>query len=220
MHSSSLRGDDFEMAVGGRAVRHDEHFRRFTRTRRLGLVAPTRTDGAGAINLVMAYVTAFYDDYRAEGGEFFAYPDFFTFQRQSPPADYGMFDIGPYHKCVAVEPDAAQTLQAITDRGVNVLLVPDGAPVGNSFGDVELASARRNIDRCYVYAFEGRVDDADVTIRCARSPFDQWVGQMFDTVKDDPSLPQRRRAWFDQCSADHLEQSFRRVSMSEALAHL
>ena len=37
-----------------------------------------------------------------------------------------MFDIWPEHKDVLVGTDAVERLNAITDRGVNILLVPDG----------------------------------------------------------------------------------------------
>ena len=72
----------------------------------------------------MAYVTAFYDRYRERGSDCFAYPDFFTFQHEAPCADYGMFDIWPYHKNIHVQHNAQQAAEAITGRGVNVLLVP------------------------------------------------------------------------------------------------
>ncbi|WP_179959311.1 hypothetical protein [Marinobacter changyiensis] len=54
----------------------------------------------------------------------------FTFQREAPCADYGMFDIWPYHKNVQVPPDAQQVAEAMTGRGVNVLLVPTVNPEG------------------------------------------------------------------------------------------
>ena len=221
MHSSTLRGTDFEMIVEGRAQTHADYFRGFTRTKRLGIAAPNRIDGAGAGNLVLAYVTAFYDDYRAESEKFYAYPDFFSFQQTTPLANYGSFDFWPDHKNVHVERDAAQVLQAITDRGVNVLVVPDGEPREHEFHDVALASVQRNIERCYIYCFEGRVTDADITIRCARSPLGDWTENLFDTLEDDPQVQQYRRAWLDQNNAnDHLEQSYRRVTLDEALARL
>ncbi|MDP7131889.1 MAG: hypothetical protein QF437_15435, partial [Planctomycetota bacterium] len=91
---------------------HSEFFAGFANTDRLGLFTPDRFEGAGAVTLVMAYVTAFYDRYRESGSEFFAYPDFFTFQREAPCADYCMFDIWPYHKNVHIPPDAQQTAEA------------------------------------------------------------------------------------------------------------
>ena len=179
---------------------------------------PPRTAPNGS--LIMAHVTTFYDDYRADGTDFFAYPDFFAFQKQTPLADYAMFDIWPNHKIVHVDPDHTQVLQAINDRGVNVLLVPDGEPKDLDFDRIVLASARRNIDQCYVYALDGPLAHADVSIRCERSPFVDWVENMFNTIEDDAEVQKRCRTWVDQCPDDHLEQSYRRVNLDEALARL
>jgi hypothetical protein len=216
-----LRGTDFEIIVDGRPRAHDSFFRGFSRNRRLGLLAPQRTDGAGAINLVMAHVTAFYDDYRADGGEFFVYPDFFAFQHEKPLARYAMFDIWPDHKLVCVDPQPTETLRAVTDRAVNILLLPDGKPTEHEINDVALASARRNIDQCYVYAPGGHARDADVTIRCNRSPFDEWVTHMFDSLEPDSAAQQRKTEWLAGCDGQKvLEQSFRRVNLDEALTLL
>ena len=124
MHSSKLRDGDFEMVVRGHPVALAEYFRGFTNTKRLGLLAPNRLEGVGAVNLVMAHATAFYNAYRALGEDFFAYPDYFTFQSREPKAAYGMFDIWPAHKDVLVGAAAAERLNAITDRAVNILLDP------------------------------------------------------------------------------------------------
>ena len=166
MHSADvLRGSDFEILVEGRQRDHAEFFRGFTNTRRLGLFAPYRIDGVGASNLILAYVTAFYDVYRATGEDFFAYTDFFVFQPASPVASYAMLDIWPDHKWVSVGDSAFERLNAINDRGVNVLIVPDRKSAEPKYERPQLASAQRNIDTCYAYSFEGRVEAADLVIR-------------------------------------------------------
>ena len=50
MHSTEiLRTDSFEFQVDGEPVTHADYFQSFTKTRRLGLLAPNRIDGFGAI---------------------------------------------------------------------------------------------------------------------------------------------------------------------------
>ena len=127
MHSSTLRGTDFDLLVDGARVTHAEFFAGFAATRRLGLISPAPLTGLGATALVMAHVTAFYDAYRARGDEFSAYPDFFTFQRAARVARYGMLDIWPERKDVAVGLEPGDVVDAVTDRGVGILLVPDRA---------------------------------------------------------------------------------------------
>ncbi len=116
VHSSKLRGTDFQIRYRGEEISHADFFSDLAKTDRLGVLAPARYEGAGAVTLILAYVTAFYDRYRAEGDDFFAYPDFFTFQRREPIASYGWLDISPGHKNVRVPDGANETAQAITDR--------------------------------------------------------------------------------------------------------
>ena len=87
MHSSKLRGSDFHLKTSGNRIDHRAFFADFAKTDRLGVFAPERYEAAGAATLIMAYVTAFYDCYRSEGADFFAYPDFFTFQRKGSPVE-------------------------------------------------------------------------------------------------------------------------------------
>ena len=214
MHSSKLGDSDFEMIARGHPVALAEYFRGFTNTKRLGLLAPNGLEGVGAVNLVMAHVTAFYNTYRATGEDFFAYPDYFTFQSRTPKAAYGMFDIWPEHKDVLVGTDAAERLNAITDRGVNILLVPDGPPTPREYQRQQLASAERLIETCYAYSATGAVADSDLVIRGPVDPLAAWCQSVCDSVPDG----ERGEGWHGQGPV--LEQSFRRISRQDALARL
>ena len=214
MHSSKLGDSDFEMIARGHPVALAEYFRGFTNTKRLGLLAPNGLEGVGAVNLVMAHVTAFYNAYRATGEDFFAYPDYFTFQSRTPKAAYGMFDIWPEHKDVLVGTDAAERLNAITDRGVNILLVPDGPPTPREYQRQQLASAERLIETCYAYSATGAVADPDLVIRGPVDPLAAWCQNVCDSVPDG----ERGEGWHGQGPV--LEQSFRRISRQDALARL
>ena len=237
MHSTVLRGTDFDITVGGRPEAHGDYFRAFDRKGRLGVVAPRRIDGAGAINLIMAYVTAFYDDYRRDGDAFFAYPDFFVFQQMAPLANYCMFDIWPEYKLIYVGPpgatgpagtgeapgpaDATAMLSALTNHGVQILLVPDVASPEHAFHKVALASARRCIERCYAYDFTGQAAGADVVIASRQSALlREWAGNMFDSVSSDDAVEGRARAWLAASRGERLEQSFRRIDLDDALARI
>ena len=214
MHSSKLGDSDFEMIARGHPVALAEYFRGFTNTKRLGLLAPNGLEGVGAVNLIMAHVTAFYNTYRATGEDFFAYPDYFTFQSRTPKAAYGMFDIWPEHKDVLVGTDAAERLNAITDRGVNILLVPDGPPTPREYQRQQLASAERLIETCYAYSATGAVADPDLVIRGPVDPLAAWCQSVCDSVPDS----ERGEGWHGQGPV--LEQSFRRISRQDALARL
>lgn len=214
MHSSILSDSDFEMIARGHPVALAEYFRGFTNTKRLGLLAPSRLEGVGAVNLVMAHTTAFYNTYRARGEDFFAYPDYFTFQSRAPKAAYGMFDIWPAHKDVLVGAGAAERLDAITDRAINILLVPDGPPAPCEYQRQQLAAAERLIETCYAYSATGAVADPDLVIRCPVDPLAAWCQSVVESVPDSG----RGKSWHGQGPV--LEQSFRRISRQDALARL
>lgn len=214
MHSSNLRGSDFHLSWKGREVLHRGFFRDHERDTRVGLVAPDGTGGVGAVTLAMACVTAFYDGYRREGGEFFAYPDFFTFQRRDRLVDYGYFDFWP-DKDVRVPDDRNGTVAAIADRAINVLLVPDDPPTEGRLELVQNERIRRPLQRCFVYSRRGVVAGADLVIRCAVEPFATYVANVLRSI-DEP-MPDWLESRDDRPA---LEQSFRETTIDDALKRL
>ncbi len=220
MHSSSLRGTDFKIVWRGRALFHAEFFSSVQDTDRVGIVIPHRFDGIGAITLIMSYVTTFYDRYRERGPEFFAYPDFFTFQHEFPCADYGMFDIWPTHKNVHVSQDAQKTAEAITDRGVTVLLVPDNEAREVAIAPVERESARRNVRRCFAYSENGTTASSDLVIECQSHLLSHCALAVLDSLPADDALREQRKRWLERMATPTLSQSFRELDLSEALRRI
>ena len=220
MHSSELRGDGFRIERGGVVVGHAEMFASFRETDRLGGVMSGPLDGLGATTLIMAHVAAFYDRYRERGGEFFAYADFFTFQRGGVCADYGMCDIWPAHKQVLVPDDGQGTVEAVTDRGVNVLLVPDGRVRAEAIEPVDMESARRNVRCCYVYSETGVTAEADLVIECDRDPLEKYAMSVVDTLPNDEAQGAARARWAAGMKGDVIRQTFRAVTLDEALARV
>ncbi len=220
MHSSSLRGTDFQIAWRGKTVPHSEFFSSVHITDRVGVVTPRRFEGLGAITLVMSYATAFYDRYRERGSEFFAYPDFFTFQYQSPCANYCMCDIWPDHKNVYVSQDTQKTVQAITERGATVLLVPDYNGAEATIEPVELESARRTVKHCFAYSETGTTASSDLAIECKSQPLGDWALAVLDSLPDDETSQTLRGQWQERVASGRLSQSFRELDLSEALTRI
>jgi len=217
LHSSVLRGYDFKLTANGADVLHRRLFGEVEKTTRLGVVAPNRFEGTGAALLILAYATAFYDRYREESGDFHAYPDFFVFQAHAPVASYGMLDVWPHHKMVYVEP--GEIAAAVTDRAVNVLLLPEGPSCDSAIDKVTIESARRTISKCYAYSPTGDVANPDMTITCARDPVAEWVLTVFGSVVDDEATA-AQKDWLAQVDKDTIVQSFREIALDEALAGL
>lgn len=208
------------MTWRGGAIPHADLFASFQDTDRVGVVVPSRFDGIGAITLIMAYVTAFYDRYRERGPEFYAYPDFFTFQREAPCADYGMFDIWPYHKNIHVGHDAQQAAEAITGRGMNVLLVPDNDAREVGISPVEVESARRTVQRCFAYSESGTTVSSDLVIECRSDLLRDYAMAVLDSLPASDEVLEQRRQWKARLATDTLRQTFRELDVSDALRRI
>ncbi|MCA9987537.1 MAG: hypothetical protein KDE59_24680 [Anaerolineales bacterium] len=220
MHSSILRGHDFTLYQGGQPRSHAAYFAGFSPLERLGLVAPTNVEGAGAATLILAYVTAFYDCYRQHQETFYAYPDYYSFQSRQPLADHKMLDIWPAHKEILVPDDAAARLTAIVDRGITVLLVPERPPCSNEFAAELRESARRTIKRCYLYSGAGQVEKADLTFGSANPDVVTWAESIFATP-DLPNSGPAQQIWRQgSLTKSGITQSFRTISLEEALSRL
>lgn len=220
MHSSTLRGHDFTLYQDGQPRSHAAYFAGFSPQERLGLIAPTNLEGAGAATLILAYVTAFYDCYRQQQATFFAYPDYYSFQGRQPLADHKMLDIWPPHKELFVPDEPAARLTAIVDRGITVLLLPDQPPRPNEFAAELRESARRTIRRCYLYDGSGQVGRADLTVGSANPDVVAWADSIFAT----PGLPDpgpAQQNWRQgSLTTSGITQSFRTIPFADALSRL
>ena len=212
MHTSDLRGADFTLVLDGKETTHGDVFGDFPVTRRVGLICPEPLDGLGAATLLLSCVTAFYDGYRATATSFFAYPDFFTFHLRSP-ASYCSFDIWPDHKNVAVD---SQTLtDDITDRGVDTLIVPDDWTGTGDLQPVQQAALNRTLKSAFAYRPCVIADDFDLTISCRRDPVATWADKAIESMVDTD-----RVAWARAADDDRLEQSFRQLTLADAVSRL
>jgi hypothetical protein len=202
MHTTGLRSDDFRITVAGRSATIADIFPGFDEHDRLGIVIADDLGAAGAGSLILAAVTAFYDRLRAGGPRFFAYADYFAFHVGSDRGTLRKLDVYPGHKEVVVAADPEPNLQAINDRGVTRLLVPDGPTATPELAAETRHSAERRIRTALVYSSTGECTNPDVVVR-GSAQSDAYIDAM---------LQDRRER--------SQEQSFRRVSVGEALGLL
>jgi hypothetical protein len=221
MHTTQLlSSDDFAFIQDGQPVPMSDLVPGLTVLDRLGVVMRGPADGVGASNLLLACVTAFYDLHRAAGEPFFAYPDYFTFQATPHPARYSSLDIWPPHKNVQVPPDPEQVLHAVNDRGVTLLLVPEGPAAERPLEKSSLSSARRRIRACYVYSPDGRVRAPDFSVRRPAGVVEPYIRKVFESIQDGEMRQKLLTGWEKRQEADGAEETYRRVSLEEALAFL
>jgi hypothetical protein len=165
VHSSELRSEQFEVAIGGRAARPVDLFPNFDEGSRIGLVVRDDFGAVGASGLLLAAITAFYDIQRARNpGGFFRYPDYFLFHVGRIRGNHMMLDVFPDHKEVVVADDPEIILRAVNDRGITHLVVPDGEARAPDFRPQTVNGAANRIEGALIYAPDGRVGGADVAI--------------------------------------------------------
>ena len=165
MHTSDeLRLAEFDIRIGDQQATFAELFPNFTEHDRLGVVVTSPFGATGASTLILATITAFYDLQRAKQVDYFLYPDYFLFHVGADHGDHNMLDIYPGHKEIVVADEAEQLLQAINDRAITRLLVPDEIPANPNFQAETIGGAKRRLVSALVYSPTGRVTHPDVTI--------------------------------------------------------
>jgi len=218
MHTTEeLDSTSFEYRVDGNEISRETVLPSVSSDDRIGVVMGRGDEGIGAGNLILSYVTAFYDHLReTREGDFFEYPDYYTFQTTSDPAEYRMLDIYPDHKSVSVEPDAEQLVRAINDRAITTLAVPDISPVPLDVDRITLQSASRRIDHCYLYAPDGRLSSADFSICQPRQPATDWFETTIESLNGDSTVSIPSFGPDDE----RIVQQFRQISIEKALERL
>lgn len=219
MHTTVLRSHDFAIAVAGETATLDDVFPGFDGDDRLGIVIHHQLGAAGAGSLILAAVTAFYEELRATGEPFFAYPDHFAFHVGADRGTLRKLDVYPAHKEIVVPNEAEAILQAINDRGVTRLLVPDrrdgpdgpnrpavAGPSGPAFDRETLHSAQRRIRTALVYSPTGLTPGADVLVR-GSAQSDAYIDAMLQNPEGEAQEPRPA-------------QSFRRTDPHQVLSLL
>ena len=124
MHTSGqLRSDSFAIELEGRPA-SIEMLVGFAPLPRWGCVSY----GAVVGNLLLAAVTAFYDAQRARAEDFFIYPDYFLFHVGARSATTRCSMCGPRTRRWSCPTTPEAILEAINDRAITWLVVPDGEP--------------------------------------------------------------------------------------------
>lgn len=166
MHTSSELSDrSFAISIDGVASGLRDLFPGFDEHDRIGLIVSRPHGALGASLLYLAAVHAFYELCRQRSDEFWIYPDFFFFHVGCRHGHHGSLDVWPDHKELLVDAHGDRLLEAVNDRAVTRLLVPDDLAVGRPQRREGLASYAWRMRGAFLYSSSGRVPGADVTIR-------------------------------------------------------
>lgn len=166
MHTAHLSPDLFSVQIEGRAASAAELLPGWTRHDRFGILLHEPFGALGASLLIQAVVAHFFAHRRAEQYDAIPmYPEIYAFHVGGPHGDHSMFDFWPGQKEVHVACDAGTVLDAINERAITRLAVPDGVSSPPTLLWPELSSARNRVVSSFIYGSEGDVDPADVSIR-------------------------------------------------------
>jgi hypothetical protein len=158
----------FAITRSGRPSTRDELLPQWSPLDRLGLVVKEPFGALGASHLIQLAITAFYDIRperragRVDGMDPRAiYPEIFLFHVGGAHGDHSAFDFWPARKEVFVKGDARAVLDAINDRAITRLGVPDGEPAPIVHEHKEPAAARDRIASAFAYSASGRLSEAE-----------------------------------------------------------
>jgi hypothetical protein len=155
----------FRVAIEGRPSSRGELLRDWGPHDRLGVVVHEPLGTIGASYLLQLAITAFYDARPSRRDRTApVYPDVFVLHVGGRFGDHADFDVYPPRKEVFVENTPRAVLEALNDRGITRLLVPDRAPEPVQHGWKEPAQALDRVVDAWAYAASGRVEGGDVAI--------------------------------------------------------
>jgi hypothetical protein len=193
MHvATQLERSLFNVAVDGTATTREAVLGDWTTLDRFGIIAHEPYGPLGASYLLQLAITAWYD---ARPGRRHPddglYPEIYVFHVGGRWGEHAFFDVYPPRKEVFVDNDPKLVLEAINDRAITHLAVPDRRPERVQHGFKEPMQARDRIARVWAYDSSGRTRDADVAIT-ASSPRADANAKM--TLHPDASYAEQQAA--------------------------
>lgn len=172
---------------------------------RLGIVVREPFGSLGASLLIQLAVTAFYDAAPARRDAEPQYPEIYLFHVGGRFGDHRPFDFWPPRKEVFVADDPLKLIEALNDRAITFLTLPQ-VPMDGSKTDAALEqsgapwseqnSFRERTKSVILYSPDGRVDNGNMTIN-GRSDVLEHNGER-------TANPGRSLEWFQQLRQDQL----------------
>ena len=165
MHTATLlRASMFDIEIGGAPSGVDELLPGWHLHDRLGLVIDEPLGGLGATHLVQVAISCFYAISQRRREALTVYPEIYAFHVGGGQGSHAAFDFWPARREVILSHDPRDLLDAINDRGITRLVIPDRERREIEFRSKEADTALDRIQSAFLYAPGGRIEDADVKI--------------------------------------------------------
>lgn len=166
MHVATLlRTDMFQIRIAGKPATMDDLFPGWTALDRFGLVIDQTMGGVGATQLLQCAMMAYYDVKPERRSARATYPEIYAFHIGKSHGAHAPYDFWPARREVILRTsDHREVLDAINDRGITRLAVPDRPPRDVVHRPKEVDAALDRITSAFVYDASGRVAGGEVEI--------------------------------------------------------
>jgi hypothetical protein len=166
MHVATLlKSSMFDVRIEGQPASIADVFPDWHSHDRFGLVIDEAFGGIGATHLLQIAMTSFYDVKASRRNELAVYPEIYAFHIGRGRGAHAPYDFWPARREVILKTtDHREVLDAINDRGITRLAVPDRKPRTVEHRPKEVDAALDRIASAFVYHPSGRIADADLMI--------------------------------------------------------
>lgn len=166
MHVATLlKTAMFDVAIDGRPASIVDLFPDWHAHDRFGLVIDDAFGGIGATHLLQSAMMAYYDVKPSRRTSLTVYPEIYAFHIGKGHGAHAPYDFWPARREVILRTtDHREVLDAINDRGITRLAVPDRPMREVTHRPKEEDAAYDRIASAFVYSATGRADGADVFI--------------------------------------------------------
>jgi hypothetical protein len=162
---SLLKTEMFDVEIDGHPASITDLFPDWHAHDRFGLVIDEPFGGLGATHLLQSAMMAYYDVRPTRRTSRAVYPEIYAFHVGRGYGAHAPYDFWPARREVILRTsDHREILDAINDRGITRLAVPDRPMRDVVHRPKEEDAAFDRIASAFVYSATGRVVDADVTI--------------------------------------------------------
>ncbi|WP_296747179.1 hypothetical protein [Mesorhizobium sp.] len=162
---SLLKTEMFDISINGRPASVEDLFPGWNQHDRFGLVIDEAFGGIGATHLLQLGMTAYYDVKPSRRTTLTVYPEIYAFHIGKGHGAHAHYDFWPARREVILATnDHREILDAINDRGITRLAVPDRPMRNVVHRPKEEDAAFDRIASAFVYDSSGRAAGSDVTI--------------------------------------------------------
>lgn len=160
-----LASDMFDIRLGGESSSREAVFPNWTAHDRFGIVIDEPFGGLGATQLIQLAATMFYDAKPSRRVERKVYPEIYALHYGRGHGAHAPFDFWPARREAILDKDPRVLLDAINDRGITRLAIPDRPRRDIEHRPKEEDAALDRIVSAILYSPAGRLEASDFSIR-------------------------------------------------------